>query len=150
MFWRISSSCAFICQAIGTGIRKAACKPGLHQRAGSGKQEIRQADGGCEQHQDAQAGLLITLRFPCRIRNDRQQDQRDHDQADVQQRLTFGGQAARGEIGVEISCQQCALEKYQASGPDGRRAAEPRQDLFGDNRLDQKKQEGRNEDGEGI
>src|SRR2546422_5755432 len=51
-----------------------------------------------------------------------------------------------GEVGVRVTGEQHALEEHQAGGPDRRRAAEPRQDLLGDDRLNQEQQEGGEED----
>src|SRR2546430_12775666 len=53
---------------------------------------------------------------------------------------------AMGEVGVRVTGEQHALEEHQAGGPDRRRAAEPRQDLLGDDRLNQEQQEGGEED----
>src|SRR5205807_10113890 len=51
-----------------------------------------------------------------------------------------------GEVGVRVTGEQHALEEHQAGCPHRRRAAEPRQDLLGDDRLNQEQQEGREED----
>src|SRR2546429_7604334 len=56
------------------------------------------------------------------------------------------GAEARGEVGVRVTGEQHALEEPQAGGPARRRAAEPRQDLLGDDRLNQEQQEGGEED----
>src|SRR3989441_2909145 len=53
---------------------------------------------------------------------------------------------AMGEVGVRVTGEQHALEEHQAGRPHRRRAAEPRQDLLGDDRLNQEQQEGGKED----
>src|SRR5215471_13998756 len=53
-------------------------------------------------------------------------------------------------IGVEVAEQQRRLKKNQTNGPYRRRATEPRQDLLGNDGLDQKKQERAEKDGEGV
>ena len=68
----------------------------------------------------------------------------------MQQRLALGGEISGCPIRIEIAGEQHALEKYQAGRPHGGRSAEPGQNLFGDNRLYQKKQEGRSENGKGV
>src|SRR2546427_10888780 len=63
----------------------------------------------------------------------------------MEQRLAPRAEAMR-EVGVRVTGEQHALEEHQAGGPDRRRAAEPRQDLLGDDRLNQEQQEGGEED----
>src|SRR3989441_3372323 len=53
---------------------------------------------------------------------------------------------AMGEVGVRVTGEQHALEEHQAGRPNRRRAAKPRQDLLGDDRLNQEQQEGGEED----
>src|SRR5205809_1417306 len=53
---------------------------------------------------------------------------------------------AMGEVGVRVTGEQHALKEHQAGRPNRRRAAEPRQDLHGDDRLNQEQQEGGEED----
>src|SRR5216117_2846811 len=53
---------------------------------------------------------------------------------------------AMGEVGVRVTGEQHALEEHQAGRPHRRRAAKPRQDLLGDDRLNQEQQEGGEED----
>src|SRR5881392_875706 len=52
----------------------------------------------------------------------------------------------RRPVGVGIAGEQHALEEDEARCPYARRAAEPRQDLLGDDRLHQEQQERRKED----
>src|SRR6185295_3289391 len=132
-------------QAIRHGAAKAAPVPRLQERRGRGEQEVRQADGRDEEQEDARDRLLLAARLPAARGDDRQAGERDDEQPDVQQRLPARAQA-RGEIGVGVSREQHALEKHEARGPDPGRAAEPRQDLLGDDRLDQEQQERRKED----
>jgi hypothetical protein len=47
---------------------------------------------------------------------------------------------------IEVPQQQRHLKKQQAHGPDGSRAAEPRQNDLGDDRLNLKQQEGAHHD----
>src|SRR5437773_12478856 len=63
----------------------------------------------------------------------------------MEQRLAPRAQPM-GEVGVRVTGEQHALEEHQAGRPDRRRAAEPRQDLHGDDRLNQEQQEGGEED----
>src|SRR5438034_9689321 len=53
---------------------------------------------------------------------------------------------AMGEVGGRVTGEQHALEEHQAGRPHRRRAAKPRQDLLGDDRLNQEQQEGGEED----
>ena len=50
---------------------------------------------------------------------------------------------------VDVPEQQDQLEEHQTYRPYPSRSAEPRQDLLGQDRLDQKQQEGRQKDSKG-
>jgi len=93
--------------------------------------------------------LLVALRLPGLAGQDGQGQQRQREQADVQVGLALEAEPVR-EVRIGVAGQQRALEKHQAGGPHRRRAAEPRQDLLGDDRLHQKQQKGRQEDRAGI
>ncbi len=58
-------------------------------------------------------------------------------------------EAAHHRVGVEVAGEERRLEEHEAGGPDRGRAAEPRKDFLGDDRLYQEQQEGTDEDGEG-
>src|SRR5688572_3360655 len=124
---------------------EAAPVPELHQRRGRRQQEIRQADGGDEQEQDAPDRLLVALRLPAAGGDDRQAGEGDHEQQHVQHDLPPRPEPG-GHVCVGIAGEEHALEKHQAGGPHRGRAAEPRQDLLGDDRLHQEQQERRKED----
>src|SRR5207302_5369735 len=76
---------------------------------------------------------------------DRQEGERQREQPDMEQCLAPRAEAM-GEVSVRITGEQHALEEHQAGRPHRRGAAEPRQDLLGDDRLNQEQQEGGEED----
>ena len=55
--------------------------------------------------------------------------------AEVDEHLHSRLEVAHHGMGVEVAEQQNHLEKEEASGPDGRRSAEPRQNDLGDHGL---------------
>src|SRR5213079_2393164 len=57
-------------------------------------------------------------------------------------------QRAHAPVSIRVAQQQRRLKKNEARRPYGGGAAEPRQDLFRDDRLDQKQQERAGEDGD--
>jgi len=67
----------------------------------------------------------------------------------VQDRLRARRELARHGVGIRVAPQQHQLEEHHADGPDRGVAAEPGQDLLGDDRLHQEQQEGAGEDGGG-
>src|SRR5438067_13717147 len=56
----------------------------------------------------------------------------------------------RRPVSVGVAREQHALEEHEARRPHARRAAKPRQDLLGDDRLHEKQQERRKEDGRRV
>jgi hypothetical protein len=58
----------------------------------------------------------------------------------VDECLTFRADLTRQPIRVKITREQRELKKYQTGCPHGGGAAEPGQDLFGDDGLNQKQQ----------
>ncbi len=60
------------------------------------------------------------------------------------------GKTAHDAICVSITGEQHALKKHHAGRPDSSGTAKPRQDLLGDDRLNQKQQEGADKNGEGV
>src|SRR5262252_11053844 len=64
--------------------------------------------------------------------------------------LRSRGKSMHDHVGVEVAEQQRRLKENEARGPYRRRATEPRQDLLGNDRLDQKKQERAEEDRDGV
>ena len=93
----------------------------------------------------AQDRLLVALRLPAARGEDRQAGERHGEQRHVQHRLPARAEA-RASSRRRRTGEQHALEEHQARGPHRRRAAEPRQDLLGDDRLHQEQQERRQED----
>ena len=131
----------------GTAPLEAAPEPRLQQRAGRRQQEVRQADRDREQQRGcAPIGSSSPCGFQPRRGDDRQQASERAEQRHMQQRLPRAAPARVVEVGVGVAGEQHALEEHEAGGPDRGRAAEPRQDLLGDDRLDQEQQERRKED----
>src|SRR5207237_1902171 len=106
---------------------------------------IGKADGGDQEHKNAADRLFVAQGLPAARGDDRQGRERNDEQRHVQQRLAARPQPQR-DIGVGVAGEQHALEEDQAGGPDRGRAAEPGQDLLGDDRLHQEQQERRRED----
>ena len=128
-----------------------AREPGLHQRARRRQQEIRQADRRREQAEDQPRRVLGAAGLPVRRRDDRQHGERDAAAATVCSRTPARGvsrRTMRSRIGV--AGEQRRLEEDEAGRPDGRRAAEPRQDLLRHHRLDEEQQERADEDRGGV
>ncbi len=137
-------------QAIYRARGKGAREPRLHQRPGSGEQEIGQSDGDSEQSQDAPRRVLVAGGLPVRARDDGQRGEARGEEHDVQHDLPARGELARGPVRIGVACEQQGLEEHEAGSPHRGRAAEPRQDLLGDDRLDQEQQERAREDREGV
>src|SRR5260221_7081467 len=131
-------------QAIRHHALEATPVPRLEERRRRREQEIGQPDRRAQEKQDAQDRLFVALRLPAARRDDRQAGERNGEQRHMQV-----GLAARPEprrpVGVGIAGEKHALEEDEAGGPDHPRAAEPRQDLLGDDRLHQEQQERRKE-----
>ena len=68
----------------------------------------------------------------------------------VHQHLLPRLQVAHQRVRVQVAEQEHHLEKQEAGGPYRRRAAEPRQDAFGDDRLHLKQQEGAYQNGQCV
>ena len=122
-----------------------AREPALYQRAGGRQHEVRQADGGDQQAENAPQGVFGAARFPAGGSYDRQRHQAGQQERDMQAGLGFRPQAAR-KIRIGIAGQERQLKKHQAGGPHSRRTAEPRQDLLGDDRLHQEQEKAGNQD----
>ena len=122
-------------------MRKSPCEPRLHQRARRREQEVGQADRRAEQPQDPPARLLAACRFPSVAGDDRQRDQAQRQQPEVQRGLAPRAEPPRRPVAVCVACRQQRLEEHEAQGPHGARAAEPRDDLLRDERLNREQQE---------
>src|SRR6185437_12009701 len=59
----------------------------------------------------------------------------------VQNRLTAQRQAAHDEVRIWVAGEQRRLKEHEARRPYRGRSSEPRQDLLGDDRLDEEEQE---------
>ena len=128
--------------ALGKRRQNHACTSGWSSTAGStaGRWSRRGAAGS------AQIGSSSPRGFQPRRAMIGRQASDTHQQRDVQQRLPRARPARVASVGVGVAGEQHALEEHEARRPDRGRAAEPRQDLLGDDRLDQEQQERRKED----
>ena len=71
---------------------------------------------------------------------------RNKQQCQNYDRLPSRSEPAGQQMGIPVAGGQQNLEKQQAGGPDSGTAAEPGQDVFGEERLNQKQQECAQED----
>ena len=133
-------------KAIGTAAGEAPREPCLHQRARRREQKIRQPDRRSEKSEDQKRRILAAERFPVRCRNDGQQQAARGQQQRVHSGLRSHGKASHDEVRVRITDEKRRLEEDETSGPYRGRSAEPRQDLLGDDGLDQEQQERAAED----
>ncbi len=58
----------------------------------------------------------------------------------MQDRLSKGRKVGDQQVRIGVACEEHELKEEHAGGPDGRTAAEPRQDRFADDRLNLKQQ----------
>ena len=137
-------------QPIRAAAGVATREPCLDERTGRGKHEIRKSYRRREKPQDQPDRAFLSGRFPERARDDRQHGEARHQQHDVQQCLRPWRQPAHRKVGVAVAQQQRGLEKDEARRPHRRGSAEPRQDLLGDDRLEQEEQERAREDRQGV
>ena len=133
-------------QPVRIASRVALREPGLQQRAGRRQQQVGQADRRRQQPEDQPQRALGAQRLPGDGGDDGQQQEACDQQRRVQRSLPPARQAPGRRIGVGIAREQRALEEHQAGRPHRGRAPEPRQDLLGDDRLDQEQQERTRED----
>ena len=127
-----------------------AGEPRLHQRARRRQQEVGQPDRRDQHAEDQPRRVLRAGGLPPDARNDRQHGERHEQQRRVDLDLQPRREPMHGEVRVGVAREQCRLEEDEARGPDGRRSAEPRQDLLRHDRLDQEEQERADEDGCGV
>jgi hypothetical protein len=120
--------------------------PGLEERGGRGEEEVRESDGGGEEREDAKRGLGDRGSLPLRIGEDRQRRRAEGEDRDVDDGLPSRGQLAIEKVRVEVAEEQHDLEEQHARAPDGRSAAEPRQDHLGNDGLDLEQEERGKED----
>jgi hypothetical protein len=64
--------------------------------------------------------------------------------------LGTGLEVLREQVGVEISHKKYALKKQQTDRPDGSGPAKPREDEFGNDRLNLEEQEGAGENCDAV
>jgi hypothetical protein len=114
---------------------EAARVPRLNQRTGGREQEVRKTDGQHQQLENRDGRLFAAGRLPRHLRIDPRGRDADQQQQSVQLHLRLRLEIADHRVGIEIARQQLHLEKKQARGPHRRRAAEPRQNDLGDDRL---------------
>ena len=95
-------------------------------------------------------GSSLPTGFQLRVGNDGKHGQARHQQRNVQQGLRARPQFTRGQIGIRIAREQRHLEEHQAGCPYRGRAAKPREDLLGDDRLKEEQQEGACKNGTGV
>src|SRR6185312_2407736 len=119
----------------GTGVRegeeairhRAAVRariPGLQKRTGGREQEVRETDSGGEESENAVERIVATRRFPANRGDDGKDGEAHQEQGAVDQDLALDWPFTQ-EVRPAVASQQCELEEEHATGPDGRRAAEP-------------------------
>ena len=113
-------------EAIGRDPGVGFAEPSLKQRAGGREHEVRQPKAGEEQQEDVAGGVRTVRRLPLVGRGDRQEGDREGEQAKVRDDLTARRQAADAEVGVGVAAEEQHLEEEHAGRPDGGAAAEPR------------------------
>ena len=114
-------------KAIGHGAAVGARIPGLQERAGGGEQEIRESDGGGEEAENAEEGVVAAGGLPADGGNDGEDGETDQEQADVEEDLAFHGLLIQ-PVGPGVAAEEGELEEEHATGPDGRGATEPGED----------------------
>ena len=128
---------------------QAVRHPGLEERPGGRKHEVGQADGQREQQQDAQRGVGVSVGLERNRGNDGQAGEARGQKGEVHPGLAPRREPRANEVRVGVAGEQRDLEEDQARGPHRRGAAEPRQDLLGDDGLDKEQQERRQQDRRG-
>ena len=137
-------------QAVGRRRREAPREPRLHERAGRRQQEVRQPDRHREHAEDEPRRVLVADGLPAFRGNDRQHHEARDEQRDVQHDRAPRRELPHRPVGVRVAGEERGLEEHEARGPDGRRSAEPRQDLLRHHRLHQEQQERGQEDRGGV
>ncbi len=137
-------------EPVGGPAGQGLAEPGLHQGSGRGEQKVGQADADGQQGQNPRGRIIAVSRLPPVGRGDRQGQQRRHDQRQVHDRPRPWPQVVFAQMGVGIATEECRLKEDQASGPDGRRAAEPGKDEAADQRLNLEQQKSADKAGAGI
>ncbi len=79
-----------------------ACIPTLEQRSGRREQQIRQADRRGEHGEQIPGGVVTRRGLPAYIWQDRERQKTQHQQDDVDHRLTFRRQAGDDAVSVQI------------------------------------------------
>ena len=89
--------------------------------------------------------------FPGFVWSDGEQREGQQEEAEVEHCLRAGLQQRRGEMRIRVATEQQRLEEEEARRPHARTPAEPREDVFTDERLDLEEEEstGENAEGEG-
>ena len=132
-----------------TGIGDA--EPLLHQRTGGGEDEVREPDRNGEEQENVPRRIAGDVGFPGFVWSDGEQREGQQEEAEVEHCLRAGLQQRRGEMRIRVATQQHRLKEEKARRPDAGTPAEPREDVFADERLDLEKEEstGENAKGEG-
>lgn len=125
---------------------RQACEPSLQKRRAGRYHEEGQSDG--DGHGPKQPPHRIRRRGELRIaERNRQRNHRQHQYDHVERDLAADAEPSRRKMGVQISEQQCRLEKQDTGIPDRRAAAQPWQGKLGEHRLNEEQQTGADEDG---
>ena len=132
-------------------VGKRAREPRLHQRAGVESRKYGRPIVAVSSPRMRQRRLLAAGRLPGSPRRRSAARQARGEQARCAARP--GARASSHRVvqcGVRVAGEQHDLEEHQADGPHRARAAEPGQDLLGDERLHQEQQHGAREDRRGV
>jgi hypothetical protein len=126
------------------GLRAHPGEPGLEQRAGGGEGDEGQADHGGEPAQHRADRRLRRDRPPRVARGERRgpvepapgdERQREAHEREVQVPLPPRGEAIGEEVGPRVAGEERGLEEQQAGRPEGRGAAEPREESLAEHQL---------------
>src|SRR4029450_10030726 len=97
--------------------------------------------------EDVPRRILGPRRLPPRRSHNREREQAEREKADVDATLDSRTQVPRAPVRIGVPRHQEDLKEHEADGPDGARAAKPRQDLTRDQWLNEEQQERADEDG---
>jgi hypothetical protein len=137
-------------EAVRRGAGVEAGVPALEQRASGGEGEEGQADGGEQEGDDRGDRGVAGLGAPGVAGDDRggpagdageEEEEAEEEQGEVDGALARRWPPGEG-VGVGVAAEQGELKKEHAGGPDGRGAAEPREQALAEDELDLEEQEG--------
>lgn len=138
-------------EAVGYLASLFAEEPDLQERTGGTEQEEGEADGQRQREKDGGdrvEGALAEVGTDELLRG--QQGYGDYQHSEVKQPLAAAKRAAGEPVRVEVAEQKGELEEDQAGEPYRRGASERGEELLCRHGLDQKEQEGREEDRKAV